>query len=83
VAGELHDAGTVANDVVTYTSQPRDRQDTHLSTIAINYADSNQPIVAGDLLGLEFYRDVSADNYSGTAYALAIWIEYNSIEMGR
>lgn len=82
VAGELYDAGTVATDLVTYTQAGAGvDKDTHLSSIAIDHDDTNQPIAAGDLLGFMLYRDVSGDTYSGKARLLAAWIEYNSIEI--
>ena len=64
--GEAMDNGTAVTASVTYTqSGAGTDKEFFVSEITLDYDHADQPIAAGDLLVIQFDRDVTGDTYSG------------------
>lgn len=60
------DNGTLATGTVTYTQVGAgDDKDSFEHEITIPYTGGNQPLASGDVISIQFDRDVSGDSYSG------------------
>jgi hypothetical protein len=76
---EVVDAGTAYTNSVTYTQSGAgtDKQQI-ISSITIDYDNTNQPIAAGDTLGIQLNRDFTTDTYASDGTVLDCWLEYPS-----
>lgn len=72
-------AGTDANATATYTQTGAGTDyQVQVTSITLDYDNANQPLAAGDILGLELRREFSTDTYGSDAYFYHAWIEYQS-----
>lgn len=77
MVGEAFDNGTVATSTGTYTQSGAGTDKEHITTsVTIDYDNANQPLMTGDMLGVKFNRDVTADNYSGDAIVVDWHLEW-------
>lgn len=76
---EAVDGGSVTSASTTYTQSgagtAKERIDT---TITIPYGDTDNPIVAGDIILIKFIRDFTNDTFAGDAGVIMWGIELNS-----
>ena len=78
-AGEAVDNGTVVSTTSTFTGGASETDKEHYETsITIDYDNVNQPLTAGDDLGIQFDRDVTTDTYSGAGIVYRIDLTYTS-----
>ncbi len=78
-AGEAVDNGTVVPLTATFTGGASETDKEHYETaITIAYNNGNQPLTAGDDLGIQFDRDVTTDTYSGAGIVYRIDLTYTS-----
>ena len=77
--GETLTNGTVATATITYT-QSGAGTDLELieSEITLAFDDSNQPLAAGDYVGVTFNRDFTTDTYAADANVFLWYVEYGS-----
>jgi hypothetical protein len=76
---EVADAGTAAAGSGTHTqSGAGTDKEFNLVTVAIDYDDSDQPVAAGDTVGLQLSRDFTNDTYAADATLVDAWVEYSS-----
>lgn len=79
-AGETYDQGTVASDSSTYTATGEQTdKECFESIIALPYTGGNQPIAAGDVIGIKFNRDITTDTYTGEVTVIRFEISYPSV----
>ena len=77
---ETYDGSNATTGTITYTEvgTPGTDKDTHISEITLADDDGDNPIVAGQTIGIQFDRDVGGDTYSGEG-RITMWeIEYTS-----
>jgi len=71
--GEAADAGTVATATATTTQTGAGTdKERYTTSITVPATTGNQPVVAADLLGFEFDRDVTGDTYGAGAVLIRI-----------
>ncbi len=81
-AGEAMDNGTVVSLTATLTGGASETDKEHYETaLTLDFDNVNQPITAGDDLGIQFDRDVSGDTYSGAGIVYRIDLSYTSIRL--
>jgi len=78
--GDDIDAGSVYSTSGTHTQSGGGTDGEMYSTdITIDFDNANQPIAAGDVVGVKFSRDVTNDTYGAVHATVLLWeIEYTS-----
>ncbi len=77
--GEAVDNGTVVSITSTLTGGASETDKEHYETsMTIDFDNVNQPLTAGDDLGIQFDRDVSGDSYTGAGIVYRIDLSYTS-----
>ena len=82
-AGEAIDNGTTVTATATYTQSGAGTDKEFIETeITIDYDHADQPLAAGDLIVMQFDRDVTGDTYSGAGIVFRWEIECNVTKLG-
>lgn len=74
--------GTAESDSLVYTQSGAGVDgDTHVSTLTLDYDSTDQPLTAGDVLGVRFWRDKDDDNdtYAGDLVVILWEVSYTSV----
>ncbi len=84
VFGEAIDNGTVVVATTTFTGGASETdKESYETTIIIVYTGGNQPLTVGDLIFIQFDRDVGTDDYSGSGIVTLWELEYTSVALGQ
>ncbi len=80
--GEATDTGTAVTTTATYTQSGAGVNKESIDTsITIDFDNADQPLTAGDMVAIEFSRDMTGDTYGSDA-AVVLWeIEHNATGM--
>ena len=78
-AGGVVDAATVGSMTTTYTQSGAGTDKELIKTsLAVDYDDTNQPIVASSLLSILLDRDMTTDTYASDANLVAAALRYTT-----
>lgn len=80
--GQAIDAGTVVVATTTFTGGASETdKEAYSTSITIAYTGGNQPLAIGDILVVQFDRDVTTDTYSGAGIVIKWDLVYTAIAL--